>query len=349
VRERRDVVWRAMCAALILAVCAACAGPGGATPGDAAPVVKIGLIAPFEGLGRPLGYEVLPAVKLAVAEANAGGQLGRYQVMLTALNDDLDAAAAASAAAALSQDADLLAVVGPWSQPTAAAALPVLSRAGIPALAAAPLAAAAQHPRLPGAFSLCPTPAQLSQALTAEAIRAHAPNILVAGPHNALYAALVQADPQMLRDTGAALPPGTAMIFTGEAADADGPVVRWREAGWRGLLFGGPDLARPWLAARAGAVTDGAQAVVCADAQLSPQAPNTSAFAAAYQKQTGAEPGPQARLAYAAARQLLDALARDIQAHGRPTRAALTADLARSSPAPQLAWVVVKNGQWVAR
>ena len=45
-------------------------------PGDAAPVVKIGVIAPFEGAGRPLGYAVLPAIKAAVAEANASGDTG---------------------------------------------------------------------------------------------------------------------------------------------------------------------------------------------------------------------------------------------------------------------------------
>ena len=58
-------------------------------PGDAASIVKIGVIAPFEGAGRPLGYAVLPAIKAAAAEANASGALGRYQVLVVAFNDDL--------------------------------------------------------------------------------------------------------------------------------------------------------------------------------------------------------------------------------------------------------------------
>ena len=89
-----------------------------ALPGDAAPVVKIGVIAPFEGAGRPLGYAVLPAIKAAVAEANTSGKLGRYQVMVVAFNDDLHGPTAAAQAKALALDPEVLAVVGPWSAET---------------------------------------------------------------------------------------------------------------------------------------------------------------------------------------------------------------------------------------
>ena len=119
---------------LLFAVCyllSACA-----LPGDAAPVVKIGVIAPFEGAGRPLGYAVLPAIKAAVAEANASGELGRYQVAVVAFNDDLYGPTAAAQAQALALDPEVLAVVGPWSAETAAAAEPVLTEAGVPLLAA---------------------------------------------------------------------------------------------------------------------------------------------------------------------------------------------------------------------
>jgi ABC-type branched-subunit amino acid transport system substrate-binding protein len=105
-------------------------------PGDAAPVIKIGVIAPFEGTGRPLGYAVLPAIKAAVAEANARGDLGRTRVLVVAFNDDLYGPTAASQAQALALDPDVLAVVGPWSEETAAAATPILAAAGLPALVA---------------------------------------------------------------------------------------------------------------------------------------------------------------------------------------------------------------------
>ncbi len=59
-----------------------------AFPGSVKPTVKIGLSAPFEGLYRDLGYEVLYATRLAVRERNAaGGVAGRYLVELVALND----------------------------------------------------------------------------------------------------------------------------------------------------------------------------------------------------------------------------------------------------------------------
>jgi ABC-type branched-subunit amino acid transport system substrate-binding protein len=105
---------------------------GCAMPGDAAPVVKLGVIAPFEGRGRALGYAILSAVKEAVAEVNASGSLGPYRVTVAAFNDNLDPNAAAAQAAALALDPDVIGVVGPFSPETAAAALPLLERSHIP-------------------------------------------------------------------------------------------------------------------------------------------------------------------------------------------------------------------------
>jgi ABC-type branched-subunit amino acid transport system substrate-binding protein len=105
-------------------------------PGDAAPVVKIGVIAPFEGAGRPLGYAILPAIKAAAAEANASGKLGRYQVLVVAFNDDLHGPTAAAQAKALALDPDVLGVQGPWTAETAAAAEPILATAGLTVLSA---------------------------------------------------------------------------------------------------------------------------------------------------------------------------------------------------------------------
>jgi ABC-type branched-subunit amino acid transport system substrate-binding protein len=118
---------------LLFAIC--CFLSACAMPGDAAQVIKLGVIAPFEGMGRPLGYAVLPAIKAAVEEANASGDLGRYRVLVVAFNDDLDAPTAAAQAQALALDPDVLAVVGPWTTETAAAATPILAEAGLPALA----------------------------------------------------------------------------------------------------------------------------------------------------------------------------------------------------------------------
>jgi branched-chain amino acid transport system substrate-binding protein len=113
-------------------------------PGNAAPVVKVGVIAPFEGAGRPLGYAVLPAIKAVVAEANASGDLGAVRVAVVAFNDSLDPATAAEQAEALALDGDVIAVIGPFSESTATAARPALEAAGLrfePVISEDPLAA----------------------------------------------------------------------------------------------------------------------------------------------------------------------------------------------------------------
>jgi ABC-type branched-subunit amino acid transport system substrate-binding protein len=125
-------------AVLLFAICnllSACA-----LPGNAAPVVKIGVIAPFEGAGRPLGYAVLPAIKAAAAEANARGELGRTRVLVVAFNDDLHGPTAAAQARALALDPEVLAVIGPWTAETVAAAAPILAEAGLPFIAREDLA-----------------------------------------------------------------------------------------------------------------------------------------------------------------------------------------------------------------
>lgn len=200
-------------------------------PGDAAPVVKIGLIAPFEGVGRPLGYAALPAVKAVLAQANADAALGRYRVALVALNDDLSPVNAAAQARALAQDPDVLAVLGPFSEETAAAVAPILAQAGIPALLAAPLAQPAS-----GIRSLCPAPDRIAAAL-----RARAP-------------------------AAAASPSGDLpfVFYPGDAVAAAARLRDGRAGGWTGALLGGPDVMRPWLPAQAGPVAEGTRAAACA-------------------------------------------------------------------------------------
>lgn len=215
-----------LCALALLGLAGGCA-----MPGDAVPVVKIGLIAPFEGVGRPLGYAILPVVRTALAQANADGSLGRYRVALVALNDDLSPASAAAQARALAQDPDVLAVLGPFSEETAAAVAPILAQAGIPALVAAPLA---QPPN--GIRSLCPPPDAIAAAL-----RAAAPN-------------------------AATKPSGDLpfIFYPGDAGAAAEILRAGRAQGWPGALLGGPDVLRPWLPAQAGPAAEGTRAVACA-------------------------------------------------------------------------------------
>ncbi len=115
--------------ALMLGACT----PPGSTP----PVVKIGLIAPFEGPSRPLGYSVLHGVRLRLQQWNDAGNSPRVE--LVALNDNGDPDLAAQLPAQLAIDPDILLVLGPPQGHTALAARPALADAELPTLSLAPL------------------------------------------------------------------------------------------------------------------------------------------------------------------------------------------------------------------
>lgn len=101
------------------------------------PIIKIGLVAPFEGRYRAVGYEVIYAVRLAVREANAAGGVAGYAVELTALDDSGDPASAAEQARKLATDPQIAGVIGDWLDPTTLTAAPVYAAEGLPYLATA--------------------------------------------------------------------------------------------------------------------------------------------------------------------------------------------------------------------
>ena len=121
------------------------------------PVIKIGLVAPFEGRYRDVGYEVIYAVRLAVREANAAGGVAGYGVELTALDDGGDPGMAAEQARKLGTDPQIVGVIGDWLDATTFNAAPIYAAEGIPFIATAATALP------PNAFRLW---------LTAAAIRA---------------------------------------------------------------------------------------------------------------------------------------------------------------------------------
>lgn len=89
------------------------------------PVVKIGLVAPFEGRQREVGYDVLYSARLAVREINEAGGIGGKRVALVALDDGGRDEFAQATAQSLAIDPGVVAVVGHWQSGTTAAAQPV--------------------------------------------------------------------------------------------------------------------------------------------------------------------------------------------------------------------------------
>ena len=99
------------------------------------PVVKFGLVAPFEGRYRPLGYDAIYAARLAVRERNAAGGVRGYRVELVAYDDGGDAQAAIERAGQLVLDRQVVAAIGHYRVNTSRAAWDVYGREGLPLIA----------------------------------------------------------------------------------------------------------------------------------------------------------------------------------------------------------------------
>lgn len=108
---------------------------GGVGCSSVAPVVKVGLVAPFEGRERAVGYDVLYSARLAVREINAAGGIDGTRVALVALDDGGRAEFAAQTAASLLIDPNVVAVVGHWLPETTAVARPLYADGGLAFLA----------------------------------------------------------------------------------------------------------------------------------------------------------------------------------------------------------------------
>ncbi|MDX1688643.1 MAG: ABC transporter substrate-binding protein [Candidatus Promineifilaceae bacterium] len=113
------------------------------------PVVKIGLVAPFEGRHRSLGYDAVYAARLAIREVNAVGGVGGVRVALVALDDGGNPELARQAAASLVVDPDVVAVVGHGLPGVTDAARPLYGQGLLPLL---PLGQAPFSPVDPGSL-----------------------------------------------------------------------------------------------------------------------------------------------------------------------------------------------------
>lgn len=285
--------------------------------GSTRPVVKIGLIAPFEELYRDDGYEALNAVRLAVNQRNeAGGVAGRH-VALVALNDNGRPDEAQRQAANMAVDGDVLGVIGPVKAGSAAAG-PALSQRQMPWIALTELPPAG----LAGGFSLALSPETLGRA---------AVDALLAQPD--IDSALVLSDwPEAQAGAAAAgvavrslpLPaaeqlvtqPGEGVAWLGDAQQG----ARLAAAlGAQATMVGGSEAGSHMFAGRAG--SDAAHISWLSASPGIDQMPQR--FAEAYRALAGVDPGPQAVLAYDAANLLLDAIELASAGGGEPGRAAV--------------------------
>ncbi len=300
--------------------------------GSTRPVVKIGLVAPFEGLHRQLGYDVLYAVKLAVRERNAAGGVSGYIVELVALDDSNDPAQSPLQTRKMIVDADVMGVIGHFSNQAALAAVDEYHRAGL-ALITPVAADAVTEWGYPEVFRLYARNGLLGKEAARYAVEELGMHRLaVLRGDDDLADAFLQTAEQLgativldadtdvtfhaSRFTSAEL-----IFFSGGAVEGAELIAQARGAGIEAIFMGGSGLDSPQLGQIGGEAVEGTLYITAAPKVKSGD------FVAGYRASTGRLPGPQAIVAYDATRVLLEALARAIESQGSPTRAAVVAEL----------------------
>lgn len=291
-------------AGIALLLLSACAGM---SLGGAPPTIKIGLVSPFEGLHRPLGYQALFAVKLALQERNAAGGINGHQIELVALNDFDDPAEAQVQARVLAADPDVLGVVGHFSAATTRAAMPVYQGASLAMSipwTAHPIDAQA------GVVSVAANSVETAKRLETLA--------LAQG-----YSEIVTVSNRLSRPISADT---QAIALDTEGVAAGELIVQMRESNIDLPQLGHVNVGSPQMVQVAGAVAAGLQYV-----SPGPDPAATSkatAFAEAYQALAGFPPGPRAVLAYDATNILLDAIEQAFYEQGhQPDRADVSAKI----------------------
>ncbi len=319
-------------------------------PGAVRPSVKIGLVAPFEGRYRYIGYDVIYAVRLALREANAAGGVGGYSVELVAYDDGADPVLAADQARKLAVDPAVVAAIGHFREGTTAAALDLYAWAGIPLVAPvtldpAPAREVALH-NLPGEaetyplyYQMGPAAGAMADALLSRLEASGWDRVALVTTGGRLGDAL-QRDAQVygLRIWPVVSPEGPnglgevmasgvgAILCDTDPVTAGEVVVTLRGDGWEGDVLGGPELGAADFLAVAGQAADGTVFVTPWPFPVTVSA--ATDFVADYRAvSNGVSPGPLAPAAYEATWVLVEALERDIAAHGIPTRDGMAAAL----------------------
>jgi ABC-type branched-subunit amino acid transport system substrate-binding protein len=126
----------------------------GCAPAPGPQVYKIGLVAPFEGAYRAVGYDAIYAARLAVREINAASVPEGWALELVAYDDRAEPDMARSSAHNLLTDPDVLVVIGHFTDATTTAASEIYITAKMPFLVIG------EGPESPTCWHLAPSPQQ---------------------------------------------------------------------------------------------------------------------------------------------------------------------------------------------
>jgi branched-chain amino acid transport system substrate-binding protein len=305
-------------------------------------VIKIGLVAPFEGRYRYVGYDAIYAARLAVREINAAGGAGGWSLELAAYDDRAAAELARTTAHNLVTDPDVVAVIGHYRQSSTDAAGAVYAAAAMPLL----VVGAWLTPTHAPVWHMAPSPERAAAAMLAAADLPSLTSPLAGGTEGGqvwgtgpLAAALETALPVSgLAPIFSVLAPLEAAVRLSEA----------RAGGWGGPFIGGWDVAAPDFATVAGAASEGALFVT--PYPWARDLPGLEAWETAY-RSAGPhvpDPGIYALPTYDAIYALAEAIAAAVEAGGRPTRAGVAAALPgvrRDGVLGTLSWDAAGYGQ----
>jgi len=320
--------------------------------GSTKPVVKIGLVAPFEGLYRHLGYDVLYAVKLAVRERNAAGGVSGHKVELVALDDGNDPAQAPLQAKKMIVDPDVMGVIGHFSDEAALAALDEYHRVGL-ALITQVAADAVTERGYPEVFRLYARNELLGMEAARHVVRELGMRRLAVlrGRDDLADAFALMAEQlgaTIMLDTDvdftfhvSRFTSAELVFFSGGAVEGAELIAQARRADVEATFMGGSRLDSPQLVQIGGEAIRGTLYITAAPRVE--DLVNAGDFVAGYQALAGRLPGPQAIMAYDATRVLLEALARAIGCQGRPTRDGVVAELSALQDYPGLIGAITFN------
>ncbi|MBI3286794.1 MAG: branched-chain amino acid ABC transporter substrate-binding protein [Chloroflexi bacterium] len=300
------------------------------------PMVKIGLVAPFEGLYRAIGYDALFAVRLALRERNQAGGVAGYRVDLVALDDSAEPQQAQEQARELALDPQVMGVIGHLRDETTLAAAPVYHEQGLPLIALGAPSLVLDGNDQTTVFRL-----DADQSHTALSLLDYARSDLrvkrlaLLGFRDDVMDNLLEAVREF-GDMEIRTYPSARALLDGVARDARDAILyagadqsgaqfidSLRETGSRSVLLGDQGLDTPIFVAWAGREADG---VVYASSNVLVDDPE---FIAQYRGLAATDPGPQAALAYDAAGLLLRAIEESIRRQGLPTRRGVLESLRR--------------------
>jgi len=289
-------------------------------PGSTDPLVKIGLVAPFEGRLRARGYEVLYAVKLAVRQWNQAGGAGGYRVELVALDDGGDPVLAVQQVRELVVDQDVLGVIGHFTEEATSAAAPEYAVQELALVA--PGVGAEDVTAAGGVVRLGPSNWLLGRDAASYVIEVLSAKRLAVlrgqeGLADAFVAAVGQWGGTIVLDKSLVqegwvsqlVSASPDLVFlSGGAIEGAEAIRRARQAGVEATFLGGPALGDRALAQVGGALVEGT--LYLAAASAGSDLNGGEVFVSDYQALAGHPPGPRATLAYEAANLLLAAIAR---------------------------------------